>query len=474
MNRRIALAYLLPLAACGGSADAPEPAAQQAATPVRQRPAPGADLDGPIPLPDRSAVRRTTTAPAQVLDLGTDRSYVKVAVPKPPRGGAVGFSFGDDRKGWVTRLPEGAQLPSVAYGDGRVYVSGGFNAVSFYALNATTGTVEWATTNLEDNGPTAAIYEDDRVIFNTESCTLFALDASTGKRLWFKWLGDPTLAQTAVADGLIYAAHPSPDGHRLTAYKVRNGNVKWSRRISGDLLATPVIHGDAVYASTLEGWTYRFDRKKGKRKWRKKLRATTAPWPSGDELFLSRRNGKREQQVVVSAANGSVLREHHDTTGKHLRDVPRNLNNWPKVWQFEGSRPVVSGGVRYVAMAGEVRATDAETGEALWVRSYAGHEDVRSIGSVALAGPQLVISTRQGQIIGLDIDTGYTLWAYDIGHDVHAEPIVANGWIYATTTKGYVIALNVADYTLDGWHMFGGNPKHDGPVVREPKKTASL
>jgi len=475
VNRLIALTCLLALAACGGKADSPAPAEQRAATPVHPQPAPGADLDAPIPLPDRSAVRRTARAPTRVLDLGSDRSFVQVAVPKPPRGGSVGFDFGDERKGWVTRLPEGGQLPSVAYGDGRVYISGGFNAVSFYGLNAVTGTVEWATTNLEDNGPTAAIYEDDRVIFNTESCTLFALDAATGKRLWFKWLGDPTLAQTAVADGLIYAAHPATDGgHRLTAYKVRNGNVKWSRKISGDLLATPVIHDDAVYASTLEGYTYKFDRKQGARKWRKKLRATTAPWPSGDELFLSRRNGKREQQVVVSAADGSVLREHHDTTGKHLADVPTNLNNWPQVWQFEGSRPVVSGGVRYVAMAGEVRATDAVSGETLWVRNYAGHEAERSVGSVALAGPQVVISTRQGQVMGLDIDTGYTLWAYDIGHDVYAEPVVANGWIYATTTQGYVVALNVADETLDGWHMFGGNPKHDGPVVREPNKTAAL
>ncbi|HEY4058667.1 MAG TPA: PQQ-binding-like beta-propeller repeat protein, partial [Kofleriaceae bacterium] len=59
----------------------------------------------------------------------------------------------------------------------------------------------------------------------------------------------------------------------------------------------------------------------------------------------------------------------------------------------------------------------------------------------------------------------YTLWSYDIGHRVIAEPIVAKGWVYAGTADGYVIALNVADATLDGWHMFGGNPQHDGRVT---------
>jgi outer membrane protein assembly factor BamB len=69
-------------------------------------------------------------------------------------------------------------------------------------------------------------------------------------------------------------------------------------------------------------------------------------------------------------------------------------------------------------------------------------------------------------LFGLDVDTGYTLWSYALGHHVHAEPVVARGWLYAATDDGYVIALHVADTTLDGWHMFGGNPEHVGPVTK--------
>jgi Ca-activated chloride channel family protein len=78
------------------------------------------------------------------------------------------------------------------------------------------------------------------------------------------------------------------------------------------------------------------------------------------------------------------------------------------------------------------------------------------------------VSSRGGQVFGLDVDTGYTLWSYDLGKPIVAEPIVAKGWVYATTADGYVVALDVADPTLDGWHMFGGNPAHDGPVVPKP------
>lgn len=200
---------------CGSRGDAPaaEPdgSVKEPAGPPAPRPAPGIDLAGPIPQPERGgpAPRGASKVPAE---LTTDRALVPVDVPRPPRGGSVTFPFDGDRRGWVASLPEEQQLPALAYGHEMLFVSGGFESRAFYALAANTGQIQWATTGLEDNGPTSAIFEDERVIFNTESCTLFALDARTGRRLWQRWLGDPTLAQTAVADGLIFAAHPRTAG----------------------------------------------------------------------------------------------------------------------------------------------------------------------------------------------------------------------------------------------------------------------
>lgn len=467
------------VAACPGRGahDVDPGPAPVAIAPPAPRPAPGIDLAGPVPLPDRRAARRARGAAAPAsLDLAADRAVVRVAVPVPPRGGSVGFAFGEERTGWVARIPDTLQLPAVAYGAGRVYVSGGFDSVSFYALDAETGRIEWATTNLEDNGPTAAVFDDGRVLFNTESCTLFALDARTGRRLWLRNLGDPTLAQVATADGLVYASHPGAGGQELTAYRVTDGAPMWTRGIGAELLAAPVIAGDAVYATNLRGVVFRFARRTGKLAWARALAATTAPWIAGDELFVTRRRGRGEQQVVVAAGTGAVLREHDPSTGHYAGDVPDRVGalgdgSWQAVWAFEGSRPVVDRGVRYVAMGGEIRASDAATGELLWQRRSPGSPgspgtvDRRTLGSVALAGSEVVIATRDGQLFGLDVDTGYTLWSYAIGHRVVAEPIIARGWLYASTADGYVVALQVGDRTLDGWHMFGGNPRHDGPVV---------
>jgi Ca-activated chloride channel family protein len=458
---------------CGSRDDAPlaTSAPTAPAEPPAARPAPGMDLDGPIPQPERGdtitgGARGGSKVP---VELTADRALLKIAVPRPPRGGSVTFQFDGDRRGWVASLPEGQQLPTVAYGSGRIFASGGFGSVSFYALHATTGRIEWATTNLEDNGPTAAVFEDERVIFNTESCTLFALDARTGKRLWLRWLGDPTLAQTAVADGLVFAAHPGAGGHVLSALRTTSGAPVWSAWIGTEVIAAPVVSGDSVYVSTLGGLTFRFVRRTGALRWSRPLSATTAPWIVGDELFVTRRRGGKEQQIVVALDSGKVVREHHLSSGAYAGDLPAG-SDWSGVWAFEGSRPVVDRGVRYVAMGTEIHATDARTGEPLWHRRHAGRADRRALGAVAVAGSNVVFATRGGELFGLDVDTGYTLWSYDLGVRVVAQPIIAKGWIYASTADGRVVALHVADPTLDGWHMFGGNAHHNGLVAPPPPR----
>ncbi len=427
----------------------------------------GVDLAGRIPPPPAAGTGASPDRAVSPIDLGRDRPPVHLRIPRLAAGGSAEIAAPGGAAGWVTRIPDSRQLPAAAFGDGRVYITGGFDSYSFYALAADTGRIEWAATGLDDNGPTAAVYDDGRVLFNTESCTLFALDARTGKKLWSRWLGDPTLAQVAVDGGRVFAAHPAAGGAtRLSAFGARDGRPLWSRAVGAELLAAPVVSAGAVYASTIRGVTYRFDAATGHLDWSRRLAATTAPWIAGDRLFVTRRRGASEEQIVASAATGDLLAAHHHLEGgRQAADVPVSLASWPTVWAFEGSRPVVMGGVRYVAMAGELRATDAASGAPLWARRFASAPDTRSLGAVALAGPAVVVATRDGELYGIDVDTGYTLWAYALDQSVVAQPIVAGGWVYATTTKGYVIGLRVADPTLDGWHMFGGSPGHDGPAT---------
>ena len=77
-------------------------------------------------------------------------------------------------------MPGGTPVPTPAVYKDKVYVSAGFHSKQYFCVEAATGKPVWAV-DLDDDGPSTAACEDDIVVVNTESCTIFALEASTGR-----------------------------------------------------------------------------------------------------------------------------------------------------------------------------------------------------------------------------------------------------------------------------------------------------
>ena len=113
--------------------------------------------------------------------------------------------------GFEVSLPSKAPIPTPTIHDGKLFVSGGFHSKEFYCLDATTGRFIWGI-NLDDEGQTAAVAGDRTCVFNTESCTLFAVDAETGKLLWSYWLGDPLTSTPTIANGKVFTSYPARGG----------------------------------------------------------------------------------------------------------------------------------------------------------------------------------------------------------------------------------------------------------------------
>jgi len=402
-------------------------------------------------------------------------------LPNVRPGRAAGFTFDGSRRGWVVRLPEPQRmrLLTPSYGDGRVYIGGGFGSHQLYALDAQSGRIDWRAA-APDGGPTAAILEDDKVLFNTESCTLFALDAETGRARWSRWLGDPLMSQPAAANGRVFSGHiRDGGGYGFTAMDLDDGRVLWTRWISADVMNAPVLDENDIYFTTMDGVVWRLDQATGRRVWRQRLGATSAPWILHDSLHVARvrrsladdadggaPSGRGEQSVVLSLEDGSLIREHRSVPGRFAAGRP-DRGGVEDGWAFEGSRPTIIDGRLYQTIGNEVQSRDAETGELLWRRSYAHEVRRRPASPPAVAGGQLVFGTQEGVLYGLDIDTGITTWAYEVGAPVTAQPTVAGGWVYAATTRGTVVGLQVADPSMGGWHMWGGDARHNGAVLEE-------
>lgn len=386
-----------------------------------------------------------------------------VPVKLPPmdkvkEGQAASFRFGRENQhtGWVAQLPERGQLVSVAYADGKIFVGGGFGSSSMYALDATTGAKVWTRTALVDPGPTSAVVDQGELAYNTFSCSLEVLESSTGKVMWTKWLGTETPNPPAFSDKYVIASHPSDDGFKLSAYKRKTGNDVWSASIDNHILSVPVVAGNAVYVSTASGSLYKIGLD-GKRAWQQSINAASAPWIDGNEVHLSVREGNKELQVTLDGATGKRLRTGQ--SAKVVNDNPTDAGEG--TWSYEGARPVVRDGVVYTAMGDWVEARDVKTSALKWQRQYSKGVGTRDLGSIIVAGSLAIVSTRDGKVVGLDRDTGMQRMAFDFGTPVASQPIIAEGWIYVATAKGQVLAFDLGQKSMDGWHMWGGNAQHN-------------
>lgn len=262
--------------------------------------------------------------------------------------------------GFEIQFPSKAPIPTPAVFEGRIYVSGGFHSKEFYCIQADTGEFLWGF-ELDDDGPSSAAVEDGVVVYNTESCTIFAHDTNSGKLLWSHWLGDPLMSSPSIAGGRVFAAYPAagrvagspaqgagtfnpadsdasinpaqstqqesqqivddalpqeapkkqtdnspakkqakaapPMTHVLACFDLKTGKILWQRWIDSDVMSAPVASGKQLHVATFGGTLYKFDQADGKVLSAKKQRATSAPVAVGNQLVYSKRTDKKGEQT---------------------------------------------------------------------------------------------------------------------------------------------------------------------------------
>lgn len=454
----------------------------------------GASPSGPLSGAAARAPERPV--PEDITGLSSRMSARALPIPAAAAGETARFTFAGYRRGWFVRVPGGSQaLLTPAYGNGKIFLGGGFSSAHFYAYDARSGDPLW-TTVASDGGPTAAILEDDKVLFNTESCTLFAVNASTGQHLWRRWLGDPLMGQPAANSDTVFSGHVidgrSPGRIRrgqtgwgvaggrvygFTALRLRDGRPRWTRRISADVMNGPVLDGRSVFFTTMDGAVHHLDQRSGRTRWHRNLHATSAPWLHGDEVHVTAQadapdeasrgrseQTRSEQTLVLSRRRGETLHAL-DPVDAGFLNARADAGGVARGWAYEGSRPTVHDGRSFQTIGNEVHCRDAASGQLLWRREYTDDASSRPASPPAVAGSQLIFGTRDGKLFGLDADTGITTWAYDVGEPISAQPTVAHGWVYAATTRSGLLGIEVADASLDGWHMWGGNASHSGPTL---------
>jgi Ca-activated chloride channel family protein len=413
----------------------------------------------------------------------------------------------DGRLGWRVRLPGGRPLSTPALAGGLVLIGGGFGSHDFFAFEAASGRLRYRL-RTKDDGPTAAAVLGSRAAFNTESCTVYVVDAESGRVLWEKWLGDPLMAQPAMWGSSVFMAYPDRERrHWLAAYDVATGDERWKTAVNADLISAPIAAGGSVYAAAIDGTVYRIDGESGRRLWSMPHRATSAPWIHEGKIYMSLREelgreaggsiveglatatlgeGARHSHAAYSRRRAAYLRQAHDEEAQayftaqdagvgfaaapssaklHMAQEHLGLGRVASVWSFQGSRPEVFDDGIFAVLDDVVQRLDVESKKPLWrsrLEFEGGRALSRAFSPPALSATRLYLASALGDLIVLDRASGDELWALNAGAPILHQPAVGEGKVFFGTADGVLYAFETGDPDPRGWPMWGGGPGHNG------------
>ncbi len=396
------------------------------------------------------------------------------------------------KDGYVVQFPSKAPIPTPAVYQGKIYTGGGFRSREFYCLDARTGNVVWACA-VSDDGPSSPAVDEGVVVYNTESCTLFAHDASTGRLLWSWWLGDPLMSAPTIARGRVFTVFPAGGGafpaggapaqalpqalqqiagpvpqlpqpkarrkgkkakgkqppplsHALACFELKTGKLLWCRWIDGDAISSPVAAGRELYVATVGGTVYRFRQSDGAILEARRARATSAPvvLAPGKLLFTRRTDNPKNPQVEEGlAVQLGPAKARVDLRRRALQLDARvqALGNWQAMADqldaangFAAGAPAAVGAMAAQENIGQWNVSSIQLFQGSRILNWGRR-------NYACLGGDLLVCT--------DLESGRIHWQQKLPGDMRklggslaAPPAGAAGKLYVSLTKGELWELD--------------------------------
>lgn len=254
---------------------------------------------------------------------------------------------------------------------------------------------------------------------------------------------------------------------------------KWKVRTDSAIKNNVGMSEDKVFATSIAGWLYAFDRLTGELVWEAELDRSRERWEVAATTFS-------DGMVFVGAA--SYVGAYDGASGKKIWSTTHARSDWwpscyvipvvsdgrlilmtraggyayaaktgEQLWKLAGDFHgcAVAGGVIYTIQNGVPVAVDLSTGEVKWT----GKDKVGdTASSPAVSGDRMVVGTADGRVCAYSIKDGGLLWSYQTGKalsslqpykrdisDVNSSPAIADGVVYVGSSDGYLYALTLAD-----------------------------
>jgi outer membrane protein assembly factor BamB len=208
---------------------------------------------------------------------------------------------------------------------------------------------------------------------------------------WMGWGGDASRAAVAVS---------GPTGVP---------RIRWTFRADGAIEATPLIIGDLVIVSSIDGTLHALDLRTGGERWTAAIGANVGPPATDGNL------------VFVEDGGGSV----------HALHLGDGSFAWTSVvLGMPSVDPAIAGGTLYLATRdGGVAALDATDGSPRWQTTLG--TSAAPIAGIAVAGEFVLVTTNDYRLVAIRRGDGEQSWAVPIDAEVPGMPVAAGGIVWA-------------------------------------------
>lgn len=264
-----------------------------------------------------------------------------------------------------------------------------------------------------------------------------ALDLATGKTKWRTETDAAVSAGPGYGDGLVLLGTTDA---RVLALRADNGEKVWEVPVSSEVLASPQSEDGVTVVHTIDGRVAGLSANDGKRLWIYDrnapvltLRGTSSPaldrgvavagFDSGQVAALALRDGRALWERSIAIPSGRSELER-------LVDIDAD--------------PVIADGVVYVTtFQGRIAALSLDSGQLLWAR------EMSSYAGLAVGPTQLFVTDDTGQVWALDRRTGATFWKQDkLRYRDVTRPAAIGDYVVVGDYEGYLHWLSQDDGRL--------------------------
>ena len=335
----------------------------------------------------------------------------------------------------------------------KLYVQQGSYSSNYYCINANNGKFNWGL-SLGESGISPAVYKNGVLLINTASCSLYAIDASTGKLLWSKWLAGYVYTTPSADNENVYVAYKHGGYPVVVSFDLRSGKLNWMRLVDEEIIACPIVVDSEIHVASQKGMYYVYDKESGElKKKRQDLNAVSTPTITDKSIYITVAKGASEKLLALDRITLKTIKTYPTSLTSLKISGLRHVDQTDQM-NFNGSHPIIyKNKTAILTDKSNIMAFDIESEALLWTHKIQVNSDQLPI----VANKKVIITSKTGEVFSFDIQTGKKTLLKKISGKIEGQPIAKQGVLYIAVGGVVKVIRNAVNHSWFQWNKDGGH-----------------